>query len=372
MLSLPVAIQRGVGVDREPRVVVLDVPGARNEIGIAIRLPELGGDVGELRTCQVGAGERVPQAVPRRPLLARAVSEESCCHVDVHPRRHDPVHHTRVQIVVTVRPVLIRKEGRIVERRAIRLDVRQGHRAFRALEDARELGAQIRLELGAHVDVRVVLFVARRERVGHVVLRERDGPLLIVDLRDEPGEEPHPVAHDRATEAQDRLVVLEVSRRGGHVLRDPLVDRVQSQRRPRVTHHVFRSIVDSRAAMVSVATALGDGADDASRRGTVLRVVAALLDLNLLDEIRPHFSGSRPRPPGRHARPNRRRVHAVDDVTVLGAAGAIDHDAAAARFVTGTWGVCDDAREIAALGNAVDDFLRDAQARRVLFDVDQR
>ena len=102
VLSLPVAIQRRVGVDREPRVVVLDVPGARNEIGIAIRLLELGGDVGELRTSQVGAGERVPQAVPRRPLLVRAVSEESCCHVDVHPRRHDPVHHTRVQIVVTV------------------------------------------------------------------------------------------------------------------------------------------------------------------------------------------------------------------------------------------------------------------------------
>ena len=73
----------------------------------------------------------------------------------------------------------------------------------------------------------------------------------------------------------------------------------------------------SPAATKLIAARLGDGADDAAGRGAKFRVVARRLDLNLLDKIRRGVPDPTPCS-------DTGRVHAVDDVSMLGAARAVD------------------------------------------------
>ena len=118
--------------------------------------------------------------------------------------------------------------------------------------------------------------------------------------------------------------------------------------------------------MELVRAALGDHIDHCARGTAVLRRVAARFHLHLFDEVGEHVLAG-------CALDHVGRLHAVDDVPVLGGAGTV-HREAIPRFqlLVDARRLSDERREVAVVWEQLDLLRADVRRAGTLLDVDDR
>ena len=374
MLALEARVVGAVDVDADAAELVANVARARRLVSVAVELLQRGGNLGERATTAAGCArarvriaEGVPQLVEELRVghLEVVVDKIADVRVDEELRRHYPRELADIGVRVAIGMERIRKERRVGRARAVGFLGRQRRATVAAQVAAGELRTGVGRQLRRHGVVEAVVLavvVERRCLASRVVGREHDGPVGLDQLRTITEVEPGLVAEDRPAEVENRIdAVRGIARRGG-VFGDGLIGGIQTNRRTDCARPIVVPVVDAGAAMVDVAAGLRDGADDTARRGAILGVVAARLHLDFLKEVDQHGLGG-------DAGAQVRRVHAVDDVAVLGARRAVDRETRL-RFLVGARSRRQDAREVTAARDALDELRLDRETGRILLDVD--
>ena len=366
MLASRPEVVRRRAVDEIPAHQIPDGLRTRLVVRVTTGLPQIRRN---LREHRVLGRKRVDdgRAVPDR--LAVGV-EVSALEIDEPLRIDAPVEPTGVGIVPVVRAGAREVSVRVGRARPVRLDARQA--AARARPRRRVAEPQ------AHAVVQLARDV-RRDTIGRPILLERLGLLTVRRRLREAHRarrrradrrvaaiEPQAIRHDRPAAFNHRLPVRDVVERSGEVLGFASVRGLEPQARAnRTPETVVVRVVEPAAPVERVATALGDGADDAAGCAREFRVVAARLHLHLVQEVSDDRLSRRPvLQVG--------RVHAIDDEAILRPACAVDRDSTGSVFAVGARRHGNHAREVPTFRDALDRSRRNGGRVGVLLDVDER
>jgi hypothetical protein len=342
---VPYRVRSAFHVEAAERVA--DLAAARRQIDVAVHLLQIRWDIGELK---VRTLECVPQLRIERADVVTAVCQVAGRQAAERVVAGHPVEDAGVRVLGPVVSYLARKQRRLAQARPVGLNIRQGVSSVHALVEGGKLRAELVRDLSRDVVSDCLVDRLLLEPCVDAGVTKRHGAIGGGPLRVVSQVDPDAIATDRASEIEDRLPIRHLVGGRGEVLGDRLVRRGQAELWPQPALQPVGREIEASASVPVVAAALRDCADHPSNGGAVFGAVSARLDLHLLDEFGRHrfvgvhrqgvrvageTAGTRVDEPvgidglqGSEAQI--RLIDAIDDVTVVSAAGAVNLNASAA------------------------------------------